>query len=132
MRKIKSDILQAVKMRFEKGNVWIFSTENSILEYSYSSNTQNATVIYCLRSMWLFSYWTIVAIYVVAGISSRFFLQKIIIYEFLYIFVLKYFILKCNYIAIIGITLVCCICVCEVCTIGGPGQESYSNNPSST
>ncbi len=66
-------------MHFDKGNVWIFSTENSILEVYYSS--KNETIIYCLRTMWLFSYWTIVAIYVVAGISSRFFLQKVIIYS---------------------------------------------------
>jgi hypothetical protein len=62
-------------MRFEKGNVWIFSFENSILE-TYSSN--NEKIIYCLRSMWLFAYYTIIVIYVVAGISSRFFLQKLL------------------------------------------------------
>ncbi len=101
-------------MRFEKGNVWIFSLENSILEISYSSKSEK--IIYCLSTMWLFSYWTIVAIYVVAGISSGFFLQNY------YLFVIKYVILKCNYKAIIGITLVCCMCVCEVCSFG---QESY-------
>ncbi len=69
-------------MHFEKGNVWIFSLEDSLLEYSYPSNTKYVTVIFCLRSMWLFAYYTIIVIYVVAGISSRFFLQKIIIYSF--------------------------------------------------
>ncbi len=63
-------------MRFEKGNVWIFSLENSVLEVLYSSNTRYKTVVYCLNTMWLFSYWTIVVIYVVAGISSGFFFGK--------------------------------------------------------
>ncbi len=67
-------------MRFEKGNFWIFSTENSVLEYSYSSNTKYETVIYCLRSMWLFAYYTIIVIYVVGGISSGYFFCKKILF----------------------------------------------------